>query len=287
METPLFFYKFVSFERKDILENGLIRFTPAKYFNDPFELTPTITPFSTQFIEYSSGLNEIELPRLYFNEEDDKYSYYRESQIEIYRAKFKNEVEKYGILSLSSNNKINQLLTVSIPEKDDPRTNLLMWSHYADSHKGFVIEFESDFVEGIDIKHVNYSENRHVLTFEDIEENRFDSIFFRKSDEWSYEQEYRAVLPLDKADKTDDNDVHLFKIKEEKMRGITFGASMLDENKLIIMDIIKKNSKYTNVKFNHARLNDNGYMLDFYYDDGRCTNNPIYGGRRIRTQRKF
>ena len=100
METPLFFYKFVSFERKDILENGLIRFTPAKYFNDPFELTPTITPLSTQFIEYLSSLNKNELKRLYFNEEDDQYSYERESQIEIYRAKFKNEVEKYGILSL-------------------------------------------------------------------------------------------------------------------------------------------------------------------------------------------
>ena len=288
MEEPLFFYKFVPFERKDVLENGLIRFTPAQDFNDPFELNPTITPLSTHFIEYESSLSKEEQEKLSFRPEDYRYSSERDSKIESYKAKFKIEIAKQGILSLSSNNEINQLLTVTVPNKRDPRTNLLMWSHYADSHKGFVIEFESGFVQGgATLKKVNYREERHCITFEEIEENNFDDIFFRKSIEWGYEQEYRSVLPLDKAHTIVEDKFHLFKINKGKVRGITFGSGMSKENKATVMDIIKRDPEYSKVQFNHAYLNENGYMLGFYYDDGHLTNNPIYQGRTISSQIKF
>lgn len=42
-----------------------------------------------------------------------------------------------------------------------------------------MIEFECGFVDGIKIQKVNYSEERHYLTFEDIEENNFDELFLR------------------------------------------------------------------------------------------------------------
>lgn len=135
MKLPMFFYKFVPFERKDILENGYIRFTQVQEFNDTFELEPTITPLSRKYIEYVSSLNVEEIKRVEFNQEDYTFSSERESQVDEYRDKFKSQIGEFGVLSLSSNNKINPLLTVTFPDKDDPRTNLLMWSHYADSHK--------------------------------------------------------------------------------------------------------------------------------------------------------
>jgi len=287
MEEPSLFYKFVTFERKDILERGLIRYTPALDFNDPFELNPIITPLSKRFIEYESSLSKDEKASLFFSEEDYKYSSDRCDQIATYKAKFDIEIAKQGILSLSSNNKINPLLTVTIPDKSDPRTNLLMWSHYADSHKGFVIEFENGFVQGATVKKVNYSEIRHCITFEDIEENNFGNIFFKKSSEWCYEQEYRSILPLNKAHEIDKDNVHLFKINKKKVKSITFGSRMSEENKETVMNIIKLDPEYSINQFIHAYLDKNDYILNFYGEVGCLTNNPENQSKYCPNQKKF
>ena len=48
---------------------------------------------------------------------------------------------------------------------------------------------------------------------------------------------------------------------------------MSKENKNEIMNLIQKDNDYKNVVFNHAYLNDDGYYLNFYYDNGRISNN--------------
>lgn len=141
MKNPLSFFKFVSFERKDILENGKIRFAPIGEFNDPFELEPVVTPLSRRYIEYVKSLPEDDWNQIEFSDEDRKFSSEREAQLGVYKKIYKEKVKDYGVLSLTSNADINQLLSVCVPEKKDPRTNILMWSHYANSHSGFVIEF--------------------------------------------------------------------------------------------------------------------------------------------------
>lgn len=287
MKRPLFYYKFVSFDRKDILENGLIRFAPIGSFNDPFELEPAITPLSRKFLQYLRDTSESELQGISMSDEDHAYSAERADNVEFYREKYRAEVGKYGVLSLSTNTNINQLLAVSVPEKDDPRTNILMWSHYADSHKGFAIEFRDDFIDGVKLEKVEYSEERDFLTFEDIDENNFDRIFFKKSTEWKYEQEYRAVLPLLSAAELRDEIFHLYKINKSSISSIVLGCAMSEEEKEIIMAIVQSDSELKDVKIYHAKLEENGYFLDFYYDDGRITNNPIFGPRFIPGQLKF
>jgi len=287
MTQPLFFYKFVSFARKDILKNGMIRFAPIGSFNDPFELEPSITPYSKKFLQYVSETSEREFKEITMSETDYAYSAERADNIECYREKYRAEVGKYGVLSLSSNDNINQLLTVSMPERNDPRTNILMWSHYADSHKGFVIEFRADFIEGVKLEKVEYSDSRDFLTFEDIDENNFDRIFFKKSSEWEYEQEYRAVLPLSNANEIHDEKFHLYKINKSSVNSITFGCAMSEEEKKTIMNLVKNDLELKGVKMQHARLGEEGFFLDFYYDDGRWTNNPCFGPRVIPNQIKM
>ena len=287
MTQPLFFYKFVSFARKDILTNGMIRFAPIGSFNDPFELEPSITPYSKKFLQYINEVSERDLEKITMTEADYVYSAERVDSIEYYREKYRAEVGKYGVLSLSSNDTINQLLIVSMPERKDPRTNILMWSHYADSHKGFVIEFRADFVEGVKLEKVEYSDIRDVVTFEDIDENNFDNIFFKKSSDWKYEQEYRAVLPLSNASEIHDERFHLYKINKSSINSITFGCAMSEEEKKIIMDIVKKDPEFKGVKMQHARLDEKGFFLDFYYDDGRWTNKPFFVSREIPNQIKM
>jgi|SRR5450830_221621 len=287
MSQPVYFYKFVSFDRKDILEDGLIRFAPIGSFNDPFELEPTITPYSTPFLEYTDTLSDVEFANLSYSDDDYKYARERVGKIELYKNIYREKIGRYGVLSLSSNREINHLLTVSMPEKKDPRTNILMWSHYADSHRGFVIEFRPNFIDGINLKKVEYCDKRDFLTFEDIDENRFENIFFKKSPEWWYEQEYRAILPLDNASTIHDEKFHLYKINKASINSITFGCAMSDENKKIIMDLTKNDPELQRIVLNHVCLKDEGYFLDFYYDDGRFTNKPLLGAMRIPNQKRL
>ncbi len=283
MNKPVYFYKFVPFDRKDILENGLIRFAPIGNFNDPFELEPTVTPISRGFL----ALSDRERQQFRPTDDDRAFSTARANEVDAYKKKYKTEIGKYGVLSLSSNTSINPLLTVSMPEKRDPITNILMWSHYGDDHKGFVIEFRADFIDGLSIEEVEYSNKRDFLTFEDIEENIFDRVFLKKSIEWSYEQEYRAVLPLEKCIKKINNDIHLFEIKKSSINSISFGCAMDEEKKTIIKNIIEQDSELNGIALQHAYLSEVDYFLEFYREHRGWTNDPKFGCVAIPMQKKL
>lgn len=286
MNKPAYFYKFVHLDRIDILENGLIRFSPIGSFNDPFELEPTITPISRGSLDDSNSHSDRDKQQFIITEDDITYSTERTIQVEFYKKKYKMEIGKYGVLSLSSNTSINPLLSVTFPEKKDPRTNILMWSHYGDSHKGFVIEFRNDFIDDLSIKKVEYSKERGFLTFEDINENIFDGVFFKKSTEWMYEQEYRAVLPLNKCKKIINDNIYLFKINKSSIKSITLGCAMDEEKKAIIRNIINNDHELNNIPLLHTHLSENGYFLEFYGEYRGLTNNPRFGCVTIPMQKR-
>ncbi|WP_421171254.1 DUF2971 domain-containing protein [Aeromonas dhakensis] len=100
---------------------------------------------------------------------------------------------------------------ISLTETND---NLLMWSHYADEHKGMVVGFDVpierpfDFFldgqqpEGSHFAKVNYRKYRKFDG--DINANNLDTVrlhyMLGKSDEWIYEKEHRFVIPFYCAD---------------------------------------------------------------------------------------
>ncbi|ART55602.1 hypothetical protein CBP36_06450 [Acidovorax carolinensis] len=72
--------------------------------------------------------------------------------------------------------------------------NFLLWSHYADGHKGVAIEL--DLPENHpDIVKVIYSPFSSVFSEEPQKGEDMRHIFNGKSEEWSYEQEYRIIFP--------------------------------------------------------------------------------------------
>src|SRR5271154_115746 len=104
--TSMPYYKYVMPERVDILENLRIRFTQVSALNDPFESFPAV--------RLPDGQPKGEL----FGES---------ARIEAFQSRIRLITDStFGILSLSKT-----------PD------NVLMWSHYAKSHCGFVIEFDS------------------------------------------------------------------------------------------------------------------------------------------------
>ena len=73
----------------------------------------------------------------------------------------------------------------------DP-TNFLMWSHYADGHKGCVIEVEIDD-DDPSLQEVYYSPFSSVILGEEETEMTMFHLFNSKNEEWGYEDEYRII----------------------------------------------------------------------------------------------
>jgi hypothetical protein len=73
--------------------------------------------------------------------------------------------------------------------------NLLLWSHYADGHKGIAIEIE------IDRKNPNLNKviyESKIPTFQDLSSIQAIEILTKKIKKWNYEKEYRFIDEVEK-----------------------------------------------------------------------------------------
>lgn len=71
--------------------------------------------------------------------------------------------------------------------------NSVVWSHYADEHRGICIEFDSDKVDtknGL-LRQVNYSNTLPTLGHNSGADER--TAFLNKTKEWAYEKEWRYI----------------------------------------------------------------------------------------------
>ncbi|MBY7943947.1 DUF2971 domain-containing protein [Vibrio fluvialis] len=180
-------YKFMTYRQK-FFEEYSLRFTSYKSLNDPFECLPAISDLKE--VGAKIGLGDLgQIDSFLDSYHPDPNSIGPRTSSEYYRKLMGAHDEGlWGILSLS------------LTKKD-----ILLWSHYADEHRGIAIEFngEHDFFSNTDdtiSSRVDYSKSRK------LEDNRlFDAInvgkFFKKYSSWRYEKEYRVLKRLPKADR--------------------------------------------------------------------------------------
>lgn len=113
----------------------------------------------------------------------------------------------------------------------------LMWGHYAESHKGALLEFNAnapcfnrrrhDEDEFGYLRRVGYSETRPTLDVDGSAEESFASLALTKPLEWAYEQELRLLWPLSFADDQVEaalGPIHLIKIPSSALMSITVGC---------------------------------------------------------------
>ncbi|WP_122892933.1 DUF2971 domain-containing protein [Arcobacter peruensis] len=206
-----YLYKYMNL-RPSFFNEPMLRATPVYALNDPFEGMfnhQQIKNANKTFDEYYSK-NGIEINK---NENEEEEDY----QIEQMMGCTQSEIFDLGIVSLT-----------------EDHINPLMWSHYADEHKGVVIEFLKDVplyedsLQSLDGKLSRFGKDylgeiyeyperiiykRVKPTFEygnelspdsvtDFHWKKFNkSILFTKSDDWSYEKEHRSVVRLKDADR--------------------------------------------------------------------------------------
>ena len=112
-------------------------------------------------------------------------------------------------------------------------SSILMWSHYADSHKGAVLALDAkhSFFQDHAFDPVEYSDEKVFLdpTWDEQSKERQSynrDVIRRKSVQWKYEDEIRALYRLDTCNKTiiGESTLYFVKIPAELFKKVVFGA---------------------------------------------------------------
>lgn len=122
--------------------------------------------------------------------------------------------------------------------------NRLMWSHYADSHKGFCIEYDFREVKGEGLLlPVYYSNNRPLFPMQIFSESRDESMaelyrqvimgVLTKDKVWEYENEWRILIPATLG-------IESMEYKMPKISCIYLGEAISMENREQILEIAAK-----------------------------------------------
>lgn len=225
-------YKYLPPERIDVLEKLQIRFSPAISTNDIFELKPLTKGWASK--ETAQGYLTDKIETFFLNADTP------ERMLQIATAKHPEAVGEFRkamkILGSDrwlqmmkdgvarnmdrtvenaheaveqnwesiSNNFLQligtQLGILSLSE--DPRSPV-MWGHYADSSRGFVIQFDNDHPwfhqkrtaddDFCHLRKVTYVKDNCPKFFSEL---TTQDIGYSKLDEWSYEKEWRMLFPL-------------------------------------------------------------------------------------------
>lgn len=230
----LFKYKPLNNFTLDIIVNNRIYYPKPESFNDPFD-TQCSFKNSSAIIEPN---NQDKIKKAFPNEDPNEVLAYTRKDLTGDIDSFKKELKDFGILSLAED------------EKD-----ILMWSHYADDHKGVCIEFErNDSNELGNLKVTrkvaytkNYpSMNVKSLLSKDGHEKSLMRVLYTKSEHWNYEREWRNF-------QADGGKVYPI---PGEILSITFGAraSELD------IDIIKKLVGHS-IPLYQAQLKENEFGI--------------------------
>jgi Protein of unknown function (DUF2971) len=270
-----------------LFRKGMLRFTQPSEFNDPFEMQPFLKGLadeSTLENQFHNGFGKTLDPQI--DEMFEKLHLTDEQRATIDRQALKLLVQAQaprglelfksfarivtpvisGQIYKTSNENLGMLCLTEKPE------NLLMWAHYADHHRGAVIEFDEkhEFFsrrvsEADDFRHfrkVVYAETRPNLFL-----NEFNAVdfFYFKSKEWQYEQEWRLIVPLnDWSDRIEDPPnlpICLFSYPPACISAIAVGVRMPQQCKLELSQLLRNNPQFRHIKVEQIELDQHVFAL--------------------------
>lgn len=247
----------------NLIKYNELYFCSASSFNDPFDCDIIINYESLNkdyiikrnisYLKYAKPeLNRQERRRL--AREQEKNKLYKDPEHLASFNKFQKEynANNFGICSLSEQSE-----------------NIVMWSHYSNSHKGICVGLDSkqllDSFESIyekeghllNIYKVNYNKeypSLHIMDFEekDTEEQIIKPLII-KSDYWKYEKEYRIIS-------TTGTNIAI-RFSDNIIKEILLGVKISKDIKDKITEILK--NKKSNTKLFQAKKSDNKFGIDF------------------------
>lgn len=244
---PKIIYKFRDWSKsnhKSILENNELYIPSVNQLNDPFDC---LINYDYSQIK-NEGLSE-RIINMYFEEFGNKIielGYKKEilinnsdSNIQLKLLNLKKYYDK-----VFEKNREKHLGVISFSKV---WKNLLMWSHYSNSHKGFCLGFNTQkliesqfFNNGCE---VFYPNNYPLVNPFDNDIKKITSIFYNKSNDWSYEKEYR-MTKLFGYHRNDDEfkKQKIFYFEDDFINEVILGWKISDSDKEQILNICNKKS---------------------------------------------
>ncbi len=234
-------YKYTRPENWDhFFKKWSIRFTPPEDLNDPYDCRPYIYDDDSKLSE--ERCQELKSSKEYV--EALKYKYRQSppngmSEDEFIEFTSRNFNNLLAILNSDMRSRIkysDEMIryfrsnygVLSLTKKCN---DILMWTHYADCHKGFVVGIHEDagMFEGI-LHDVIYVEDRPKVSFQDIINDKYNNL--TKSNIWEYENELRAIIPFSDNKKVswiDGAIKGVAQLPKNSVSCIIFGAAMQDD----------------------------------------------------------
>lgn len=279
-------YKYVVPERLDVLRNARIRFTQPAALNDPFELRPYFESVvdETELLDHIAR-NPVDLtPHLLEAYEsappETRAALTPEQWLEFARTALASEEgrEVYqqtlgaalGTIQGLTGTMREQVYAgfgerVGILSLSEAPDVALMWSHYADSHRGFVIGFDEGhpFFDGRrgpedDFFHLRPVTYRPPVAYASITDIDGEAFFLSKAPEWSYERERRVVVPVDPAAPTfvtpEGDAIHLREFPPEAVECIVVGARGAPVLHDALAELVATDGRYRHVRLLRAVL---------------------------------
>jgi hypothetical protein len=207
MMVPKTLYKYCSLNATSL--NGILRrqpwHSPSKWFEDPLDCKPSLIADipADELVELLRKLlSDTGLPEDEIELRIKKIAY--ESKTADLAGRRARPVGYLSLLAEAVRDQLHGQLgargVLSLSERwDEP----LMWSQYADQHRGVCLEFEVDSAGARSLRPVDYAASRAVrasdaydwrCTWDEEAGSRVaDTFFYSKASPWSYEKEWRDV----------------------------------------------------------------------------------------------
>lgn len=232
MPHSLFRYRTCSEMQIDAFEKDLIFAVPADWFNDPYD---TLVRYDyegiNKYVETVSSPEWLEQLKCFFSQGNDIPDKYKQVLPIEFWAEIRDcvmAISDFSCYEESLNRSSQQLLSLiatyfpilttigkrfsTIACFSEDVQSILMWSHYADSHKGFALEYDfrptfSKPLPRVGIYPVVYSDNRYdasailawafftVMGIKAINPDMVSTMksALHKSQLWEYEKEWRMI----------------------------------------------------------------------------------------------
>jgi hypothetical protein len=273
-------FKYCSFARAiDILRSQRIRLTQPSDFNDPFEMHPEFQLMSQEDIaELPPALDEQGNVKQGMRQLTPEAMNRMMAAVYPYLARMAPIHQQHPGATFSiDNNAVGRdyydqnFGILSLTEAPD---NLLMWSHYGDSHKGVVLGFDEthSFFQGAEIvaglsrlNRVEYSQKRPVLS---ATTRNNPKVFLRKSTEWTYEREWRLIRPLSEAAGTLPREnlipVLLFEVPHDAVKMVITGSQMIQKEYQELCNCCATTPTLAHTRIHHILLSKEHYELEVH-----------------------
>lgn len=280
---PRILYKYLHPDRIDILIDGLARYTPLGAFNDPFEGRPSIgelAPPDKTIALLRESLPE-EAKKAYDKLDPEvrrlfPYDAYMRIIQQLATMKEPEMVRAITALVPTVVNMLHQKVdeTIGVLSLSEARDSLLMWSHYAESHTGFLLGFDTAHAyfnarlgpsdELRHLRRVQYRDARPGGAMTDLEGVE---LFLVKSIHWSYEREWRVLRVPQDADlvkpRTGTHPIHLFRLPLDSIREIVIGARTSRETRDALIKAARSTPTLQEARILEAIPDPTHFMLRF------------------------